>query len=94
MRQYELMIVVKKDFPHDDEKKRKAFVEKLLTEQTYTDLAVEDFGKRELAYEIQKENEGCYLLVTFKADAVDAIRLEQQVKLTEGILRYLLTRTK
>ncbi len=94
MRTYELMVVVKNDFAHEDEKKRTAFVEKLLTEQQYSKLTVDDFGKKELAYEIEKQKEGCYLLATIEAETMNIARLEQQVKLTENVLRYLLTKVK
>lgn len=94
MRTYELMVVMTKDFPHEDEKQRTEAVEKLLVEQKFSKFSVADLGKKDLAYEIQKETEGCYLLATFEAETIDIKRLDQQVKLTEGILRYLLTRAK
>jgi len=93
MRKYELMVVAKSDFPHEDEKKRKALIEKLLTDQEgYTNLKVDDLGKKQLAYEINKQTEGCYILATFEANAIHAGKIEQQVKLTDSVLRYLLTR--
>ncbi|MCX8008665.1 MAG: 30S ribosomal protein S6 [Patescibacteria group bacterium] len=93
MRQYELMVVVKNDFPHQDEKKRISLVEKLLGGQQYKDLVVEDFGKRLLAYPIKKQTEGCYLLAKFSSSQVSVAVIEQQVKLLDSVLRYLLTRT-
>lgn len=94
MRKYELMIVLKPTFEHGTEKVRTELVNRLLTGQTIEDLKIEDLGKKDLAYEIQKLNKGVYLLVNFQANAVDLARLEQQVKLTEDVMRYLLTKLK
>ena len=88
------MIVAKTEFPHEDEKKRAEFVKKLLNEQIVTDLVITDMGKKRLAYPIQKLDDGCYILVTFKAEAVSMAKIEEQVKLQPLMLRYLLTRTE
>jgi small subunit ribosomal protein S6 len=92
MRTYELMIVMTPDFPHEDEKKRVELVSKLLYEQQTKSVVIADLGKKRLAYEIKKLNDGCYLLVTIECDAINAAKIEQQVKLSPAVLRYLLTR--
>jgi small subunit ribosomal protein S6 len=94
MRMYELMIVLKPTFQHDSEKTRTELVTRLLADQTVDGLQIEDYGKKDLAYEIQKQTKGAYLLVHFKAQAVNLVKLEQQVKLTEDVMRYLLTKVK
>ena len=92
MRKYELMVVMKKEFPHEDEKKRNEVIEQMLTGQKIEKLAVSDFGKKQLAYEIKKETEGCYILATFESEAVIISQVEAQVRLMDGVLRYLLTK--
>lgn len=92
MRTYELMIVTVPDFPHEDEKKREALVKKLLYEQKTGNVTTTDLGKKRLAYEIKKLEEGCYFLVTIESETINAAKIEQQVKLEPVILRYLLTR--
>jgi small subunit ribosomal protein S6 len=92
MRTYELMIVTAPDFPHEDEKKRDELVKNLLYEQDIESVATTDFGKKRLAYEIKKVNEGCYLLVAITCNAINAAKIEQQIKLNPAVLRHLLTR--
>jgi small subunit ribosomal protein S6 len=92
MRTYELMIVTTPDFPHEDEKKREELVSKLLHEQKIQKFEISDLGKKRLAYEIKKLEEGCYLLVTIQSDTMDLGKIEQQAKLQPVVLRYLLTR--
>lgn len=92
MRKYELMLVVNPSFPQDDEKKRKELVHSLLADQHLQDLEVEVWGKKQLAYEIKKQTEAIYLVVTFQARQVDSAKLEQKIKLQSEVIRYLLTR--
>jgi len=88
------MIVLKPTFSSDSEKTRTELVNRLLSGQTVEALEIEDYGKKDLAYEIQKFTKGAYLLVHFKTQAVNLAKLEQQVKLTEDVMRYLLTKVK
>lgn len=92
MRKYELMLVVVPTFPQEDEKKRTELVEKLLNDQEITDLAINVWGKRQLAYEIKKQTEALYIVVTFQSNQVNAAKLEQKIKLQTEVIRYLLTR--
>lgn len=92
MRTYELMVVVNVEFPEDDEKKQKELVQKLIGDQKISDLSVEFWGKRQLAYEMKKQTEAIYLLATFQSEGVKVDILEKQAKLQPQILRYLLTR--
>jgi small subunit ribosomal protein S6 len=94
MRQYELLVITEPDFPHEDEKKRGELVKRLLTNQEVSNITVEDWGKKQLAYEINKKTEGCYLLITCETNAFGLKELEAQVKLTPSVVRYLLTRIK
>lgn len=54
--------------------------------------AVDEWGKRRLAYEINKKTEGYYVLVTFTADSEFPKELDRQYKITDGILRTIIVR--
>ena len=54
--------------------------------------SVEEWGKRRLAYEINFENEGFYVLVNFKADGSFIAELERIFGITDGILRSLVVK--
>ena len=49
----------------------------------------EPWGKRRLAYEIQKLREGYYVLVEFKAPAELPAELERNFRNADEIMRYL-----
>ena len=52
---------------------------------------VDEWGKRKLAYEINYENEGYYVLWTFTSKPDFPAELERVLNITEGVLRSLIT---
>ncbi|MBQ0059405.1 MAG: 30S ribosomal protein S6 [Lachnospiraceae bacterium] len=53
---------------------------------------VEEWGKRKLAYPIQKMDEGYYYFVSFKSDSDCPNHLEKEMRIMENVLRYLVVR--
>ena len=51
---------------------------------------VDDWGKRRLAYEIEKTNEGIYRFITFVAPAAAPAEIESRMRIRENLLRYLI----
>ena len=51
---------------------------------------VDDWGKRPLAYEINKLKEAFYALVEFHHDAPAIAEVERKMRITDGIMRYTL----
>ena len=95
MRTYELMYIIR---PDKDEDELAAIVDKINTTIESLDGKVdavvqhEPWGRRRLAYEIEKYGEGYYVLCHFSMEIEGLGALERVLKLTEAILRYLLTR--
>ena len=54
--------------------------------------AVDEWGKRRLAYEINDRTEGYYVLVDFKAAPEFPKELDRQYRITDGILRNIIIR--
>ena len=53
---------------------------------------VEEWGKRKLAYEIQKQTEAFYFFVQFEADTTAPAEIESRMRIMENVLRYLVIR--
>ena len=54
---------------------------------------VEEWGKRKLAYEIQKMDEAFYYFIHFESENTDCPNeLEQQLRIMDGVIRYLIVR--
>ena len=65
---------------------------KALAEQNGSDVVVEEWGTRKLAYPINYKTEGWYVLVTFKAPADLPRELERNLEIYDDVLRYLVVK--
>ncbi len=54
--------------------------------------SVDEWGKRKLAYLINKESEGYYVLFNFTSESEFPAELDRIYKITDGILRSLIVR--
>lgn len=89
MNKYELAVVVSAK-AEDDE--RAAVIEKckaLIERFGGTITEVDEWGKKRLAYEIQKMKEAYYYFVHFEADATVPGEIEQRIRIMDNVLRYL-----
>lgn len=77
-----------------EEEARTALQEKFtsLIAKNGTVEAVDEWGKRRLAYEINDRTEGYYVLVDFKAASEFPKELDRQYRITDGILRTIIIR--
>ena len=94
MRRYELMLVIRPDVPDD---RSQALVDRT-TRSIVTAggqiIKVAPWGRRRLAYPIDRHREGSYHIILFEAPA-EAIRdLEHTLLITEEVLRHLITRVE
>ncbi len=87
---YETLFAVSGNLVEED---CKAVVEKFvnLVKENATDVTVNEWGKRRLAYPINYITEGYYVLVTFKSEPSFPLELERVFGITEGVLRYMTT---
>ncbi len=89
MNKYELALVVNAKIEDDA---RTATVEKAkeyITRFGGTVTEVEDWGKKRLAYEVQKMREGFYYFVQFEAEPSVPAQVEQNVRIMDNVLRFL-----
>jgi small subunit ribosomal protein S6 len=92
MNKYELTVVVNAKIEDDA---RVATVEKVkeyIARYGGTITNVDEWGKKRLAYEIQKMKEGFYYFIQFEADATAPAEIERHVRIMENVIRYLCVR--
>ncbi|MBS6195890.1 MAG: 30S ribosomal protein S6 [Clostridiales bacterium] len=92
MNKYELALVVNAKI---EDEAREAVVEKAknyVTRFGGTITEVEEWGKKRLAYEIQKMREGFYYFIQFEAEATCPAELEKRVRIMDNVLRYLVVK--
>ena len=85
---YETIFIVN---PSLEEAAATAVVDKVksLVEANGTNVEVEDWGKRRLAYPIEDQTEGVYTLVRFESKPDFPAELDRVFKITEGVLRSM-----
>ena len=86
---YEVVYIVNPTKSEDD---IKAIVAKFqsLAEQHATAVEVEEWGKRKLAYEIDDQTEGYYVLMSFTSSAEFPAELDRVFGITDGIMRSMI----
>ncbi len=93
MNKYELALVVSAKI---EDEERAAAVDKckaLIERFGGTITNVDDWGKKRLAYEIQKMREGFYYFIQFEAESSAPAEIESRVRIMDNVLRYLIVRT-
>jgi small subunit ribosomal protein S6 len=92
MNKYELALVVSAKIEDDA---RTATVDKAkdyITRAGGTVTEVEEWGKKKLAYEVQKMTEGFYYFIQFEAASDAPAQIEQRVRIMDNVLRFLCVR--
>ena len=94
MRRYELMLVLRPDVPDD---KSQALIDRT-TRGIATSggqiVKVAPWGRRRLAYPIDRHREGSYHIILFEAPGEAIVELEHTLLITEEVLRHLVTRVE
>ena len=94
MRRYELMLVLRPDAPED---RAQAVLEKTtrhVTESGGQIVKAAPWGRRRLAYQIDRYREGSYHILHFDAPAESIADLERTLLITEEVLRHLVVRVE
>ena len=92
MNKYELALVISPAIEEEARTEVSAKVQALIERFGGKIDKVDDWGKRRLAYEIKKVNEGFFSFTTFEAPATAPAEIESRMRIMENVLRYLLVR--
>ena len=89
MKKYELALVVNAKIEDDASAAVVEKAKEYITRAGGTVTEVEDWGKKKLAYEIQKMNEGFYYFIQFDAEPDVPAEVEADVRIMDNVLRFL-----
>ena len=91
MNKYESVIIVN---PNVEEAGLKALEEKVtgLINENGKVESVENMGKKKLAYEIKKNQEGTYMLFNFEANPDSIAELERVYRITDDIIKFIVVK--
>ena len=94
MNKYELAVVVSAKI---EDEERAAVVDKckaLIERFGGTITNVDDWGKKRLAYEIQKMKEGFSYFIQFEAESSAPAEIESRIRVMDNALRYLVVKNE
>ena len=88
MRTYETIFIVHPEVVGDDQA---AIIDKyktILSDQGADVLKVENWGVRNLAYQVKKQSKGCYVLVIFDAEPSVIAEFERRMRIDEMVIKF------
>lgn len=89
MNKYELAVVVSAKLEDDARAEVIEKVKDLIARFGGNVTDVDEWGKRRLAYEIQKMKEAYYYFIHFESDAETPGEIEQRIRIMDNVIRYL-----
>ena len=92
MSKYELALVVNAKIEDDARTEVIEKIKAMLEGFGATITNVDEWGKKKLAYEIQKMKEAYYYFIHFESDATTPGEIEQRIRIMDNVIRYLCVR--
>ena len=92
MSKYELAVVVSAKIENDE---RAAVVDKckaLIERFGGTVTNVDDWGKKRMAYEVQKMKDAFYYFIQFDAETSAPVEIENRIRIMDNVLRFLIVK--
>jgi small subunit ribosomal protein S6 len=84
-----MMYILRSDLGEELVDQAIAKYENLLRDQGAEEIEIQHRGRRRLAYEIQRQREGIYIQMNYKAPGKHVAPVERAMRLSEDVIRYL-----
>lgn len=91
-RTYEVMYIIDPETPAERIEKLNEAVGKVIEKEGGTVVRMDDIGRRQLAYPIEKKTEGHYVLFEIDGSGQEILELERRMRVNDMILRYITIR--
>jgi small subunit ribosomal protein S6 len=88
MREYEVMLILPADVEDAAVEGVADRIRGILAEQGGEIGTIDKWGRRRLAYEIAHQNEGYYVVISFKADPASIQALDRALTLADEVIRF------
>ena len=93
MPNYEIMFIVNPNVAEEEIDKINGQIENIITSGGGKVEKIEKMGKRRLAYEVEKQREGYYVLFTTNANGDILKECERRLRVMDAIIKYITVRT-
>ncbi len=89
MPSYETVCVFHPELPEPRVKELTAWMQKIVENGQGSDVTIEEWGMRDLAYRIKKQRRGYFVRLEFDSAPAALKELERNLRLNEDVLRFL-----
>jgi small subunit ribosomal protein S6 len=93
MPNYEIMFIVNPNATEEEIDKINGQIEGVITAGGGKIEKIEKMGKRRLAYDVQKQREGHYVLFVMNANGAIIKECERRLRVMDAVIKYLTVRT-
>ncbi len=91
-RTYEIVFIVDPGADDAEVMKLSEAIQKIITDQGGVIAKIDMWGRRQLAYEINHQKEGSYVLLEVEGSGAEIAELERRMRVNDRILRYMTIR--
>ncbi|MDE0710112.1 MAG: 30S ribosomal protein S6 [bacterium] len=92
MRTYELMTIHRPELAEADARRESQVLKNFLHGADASVVEIDFWGKRRLAYEIDKVREGYYTVITFEGETHHVAALDRALSLSDAVMRHKIIR--
>ena len=92
MNAYEIMLILDPELAEERQNEIVARMRELIEQRGGTWVGQEPWGRRKLAYEIDKKEEGVYHLLSFTSSPETLDELSRVLKIDDDVMRHMATR--
>ncbi len=89
MNSYELLVILRPDMSEERVTNEVNKYQDFLRDNAAEDVSVKVWGKRRLAYQIRRFNDGIYALLNFKGDGHQIALIERNMRLNDNVMRFM-----
>jgi small subunit ribosomal protein S6 len=92
MRIYEELFIIRPDAPEEEADQFIEAMQSMIVNSGGTVDKIEKWGKRKLAYRVEKHREGSYVLFQFSADPPAVKEFERRLRVSDLVIKFLTVR--
>jgi len=93
MRKYEMMVIIDPELKEEEIKNNIEKLKEIINKNEKGKIeSIDEWGKRELAYEIKHKREGYYVIYYFESEQEILEDLKKELRLNKSFLRGLIVR--
>jgi len=89
LNKYETMYIIRPDVTEDQVSQEVAKYEEFLKARDVENLTIRNHGKKRLAYNIGKHQDGIYVQMNYQIDGTAIAPMQRQMRLSENVIRFL-----